>query len=79
MKVVKEKIWWEFTCRACGSECEAEPNDVTGHANLDCDLDVFSYTPVVECGKCGKEHRVPTKKITEKIQNIATENGSRRR
>lgn len=71
MKIIDEKPWWMFTCEACGTKCEAEPNDVTSRPNVDCDGDVVGYICVVECGKCGKEHDVPEKMVTEKIKNIA--------
>lgn len=71
MKVIDEKIWWEFVCRACGSTCQAEPEDVTSRPNTDCDGDVVGHICVVECGKCGAQHDVPTRKVTEKIEGIA--------
>jgi hypothetical protein len=73
MKVTEEKVWWEFTCKTCGSKCEAEPNDVTSRPTTDCDGDVVDYICVVECGKCGKQHDVPSRKVTAKIEKIAAD------
>ncbi len=73
MKVTEEKIWWEFKCKGCGSTCQAEPNDVTSRPGQpDCDGDVLNYICVVECGKCGKPHNVPQRKLTERIEIAAT-------
>lgn len=71
MKVVDEKVWWQFVCKACGSTCQAEPDDVTSRPNIDYEGDTVGYICVVECGKCGKRHDVPAKKITERIEAIA--------
>ena len=35
MKIKEEKVWWEFTCIACGSVCEAEPDDAAYRSNID--------------------------------------------
>lgn len=51
---------------------------MTSETVYDSDGYIYLHTPTVECGKCGKEHKVPAKKITEKIRKIAAENGSRR-
>lgn len=73
MKVLKEEIWWKFTCTACKSLCQAEPEDVTSRPNVDCDGDTVGHICVVECGKCGKEHDVPRNKVTGKIEKIAAD------
>lgn len=78
MKVVEEKVWFEFTCKACGSKCQAEPNDITARDNVDCDGDVVGDICVVECGKCGKERDVPFRKVTRKIEEIAASKRRRR-
>lgn len=78
MKVVVEKIWWEFPCKSCGSKCQAEPEDVSSRPNIDCDGDAVGSIPIVECGKCGKEHDVPQAKITPKIEGIAAQKRMRR-
>lgn len=70
MKVVTEKVWWEFKCKACGSKCQAEPEDVTSRPNTDCEGDTVGHICVVECGKCGKQHDVPARKVTNKIKEI---------
>ncbi|MFA6594247.1 MAG: hypothetical protein WCT16_03230 [Candidatus Buchananbacteria bacterium] len=74
MKIIEEEPWWVFTCEACGTKCEAEPGDTTFRRNIDREGDTVGYICVVECGKCGKEHAVPGKLITEKIKNIAISN-----
>ncbi len=71
MKILNEKVWWEFVCLCCGSTCQAEPSDVTGRPSVDSDGDTVGYICVVECGKCGKEHDVPFKKVTAKVERIA--------
>lgn len=71
MKVKANTVWWAFTCRVCGAECEAEPTDVTDRPNIDIDGDTVGYICVVECGRCGKEHDVPHDKVTAKIEGIA--------
>lgn len=78
MKVVEAPIWWQFECRSCHAKCEAEPKDVTGRANIDSDGDVVGVIPVVECGRCGKEHDVPDALLTEKIETIAEKKYKRR-
>ena len=75
MKIINDTIWWESVCVACGATCQAEPNDVTSRPNVDCDGDEVGRIPVVECGKCGKQHDVPDEKITEKIMKIARRKG----
>lgn len=72
MEVLEEKVWWEFTCRACSSRCRAEPSDVTSRPNIDCDGDTVGRICVVECGRCGKERDVPFRKVTKRIEEIAT-------
>lgn len=71
MKILVEKVWWIFTCRVCKSKCQAEPTDVNGQANNDSDGDTINYIPIVACGKCGAEHKVPPNKMTPKIFNLA--------
>jgi uncharacterized Zn finger protein len=71
MKVINDKIWWEFVCTACGVTCQAEPEDVSVRGNFDCDGDRVGWIEVVECGKCGKPHDVPHNLVTPKITRIA--------
>ncbi len=73
MNVVDKKVWLQFKCKVCGSVCEAEPEDTTGIPNLDSDGDKVGAIPVVACGHCGGEHKVPSKKITPKVQKFAEE------
>ena len=71
MKVIKDKVWWVFTCKACGVKCQAEPTDVTDRPNLDHEGDEIGRIVVVECGKCGKERDVPARLLTHKLEVIA--------
>jgi len=72
MKIVNEKPWWEFECEACGASCQAEPSDVLPRDILD-EGDVVGVYPMVECGKCGKQHDVPEKMYTPRLQKLADE------
>ena len=67
MKVISAPVWWEFTCKACSAVCQAEPADVTKRPNIDCDGDVVGQIPVIECGRCGKQHDVPSAKKTNNV------------
>lgn len=78
MKVLEQPIWLQFTCEACGAVCEAEPEDVTYRPNVDHEGDVVGHICVVECGRCGKEHDVPGKLVTQKIRDIASDKRRRR-
>ena len=70
MKIIEEKVWWTFTCFCCKSVCEADPTDAVLFAKLDYEGDKY-YGYAVECGKCGKEHEIPSAKLTDKIKLIA--------
>ena len=67
MKIIEEKVWFEFTCVACKSKCQAEPKDVEGDTNPDADGDTMQYTPCVVCPKCGKIRHIPERLVTEKL------------
>ena len=73
VKIVEEHVWLKFACKCCESKIEAEPQDVE-YGYLDAD-----YTSrgegslVVKCPKCGQVHKVPEKKITQKLYQIAQE------
>ena len=68
MKILKEEVWWKFTCRVCKSVCQAEPSDVRAESVPDYHGDhVGCYDYYVECGKCGAERKVPENKLTKKI------------
>jgi len=72
VKLIKEGIWFEFTCLVCGSVCQAEPADVKAEVSLDCDGDdVGCRTFHVECGKCGGKIAIPTNKLTKRIADMA--------
>lgn len=73
MKIVDQKVWFEFTCNVCGSTCQADPEDTTGIPNTDSDGDKVGAIPVVACGYCGCEHTVPAAKRTPKIERLAAE------
>lgn len=79
MEVLEAPDWWVFTCRACKAKCKAEPKDVIGRPNPDADGDVLTYTPVVKCGRCGEQRKVPEKLVSEEILKTARRKGSRRR
>ncbi len=71
MKIIKDTIWWKFTCRVCKAKLQAEPDDVTGRPNIDSDGDKVGVIPVVACEKCGAIRDVPDRKITPLIRQIA--------
>ncbi len=71
MKVIEEHVWHEFACIACKSVCQAEPEDVDSRPNIDCDGDEVGRIFIVQCGKCGKNHDLPSRKVTDKIRAIA--------
>jgi transcription elongation factor Elf1 len=78
MKVITEKVWFTFTCKACGSVCEAEPEDAMARVeSYDCDGDPFGYHYFVECGKCGYEVPIPSEKQTKKVTGLAHAKGRR--
>ena len=74
MKVTDAPVWWKFKCVACKANCQAEPDDVKGRLNIDCDGDTVGYIPVVLCGRCGKQRDVPQRLRTAKIEAIAVNN-----
>ncbi|MDP3769748.1 MAG: hypothetical protein U1A25_02555 [Candidatus Sungbacteria bacterium] len=71
MKMVEEGIWFEFVCPSCKSKYQAEPQDATTRPNYDRDGDCVGHIYVVTCGKCGQYIDLPSRKITEKIRQIA--------
>lgn len=72
MKVTKEEIWWEFTCKVCGSVCQAEPADARWTSVLDYEGDDLGCREhFVECGKCGGRHKIPSAKLTPYITKLA--------
>ena len=78
MRVISAPTWWSFKCKACSAEIEAEPEDVSGRPQIDCDGDCLGYFPCVSCGRCGKEHDVPSSLLTPKIYDLATTNKRKR-
>lgn len=78
MKVIKEEVWWQFTCSVCKSVCQAEPNDADSRPNIDHEGDEIGRIYTVKCGKCGKDMDIPHDKITGKIEQIAQRKLKRR-
>ena len=71
MKIIEDTVWLELRCDACGVLFQAEPDDVTSRPNIDYEGDEVGRIPVVECPKCGKQHDIPSAKVTAKIRKIA--------
>lgn len=81
MKIIQDKVWWEFVCTACGVTLQAEPDDVKPRPIYDSG-DLVGTFPMVECPKCGKIHDIPdnlvTQRLRDKVQDMYANNKSRR-
>ena len=69
----KMKPWFAFQCK-CGLGIKAEPSDVKGAPNRDCDGDVVDRFPVIVCPHCFRKKRVPRKLRNDRIRQIALAN-----
>ena len=78
MKILNDKVWWEFVCTACGVTCQAEPGDIKPR-DIVSDGDPVGTYPMVECGKCGMPHDVPDNLVTPRLRRIADEMDRKKR
>jgi len=70
--VPEGNVWWQFEC-ICGAVIEAEPADVISRPVYDNDFSQIGVTPIVACGRCGKQYLVPLSLITPMITKIAAD------
>lgn len=70
MKVIKRVPWkYSFTCEACSSELETEPDDV--HGGSFGSFDEFEMQYWVHCAVCKTRHKINENKIPQDIKNNA--------